>query len=511
MEAGGRIELPNTGFAVPCITTLLPSRRKAANIPFDLPYINWQLAEVQRALAIGFFIFAFAVYGASAGKLLSDPDTAWHMAAGELIIREGSVPEHDPWSFSAGTYKWFNISWLWDVLAAFIHRLDSARDNFYYPALFAALLNATAVSLVAFRAARKSGIIATVIVTALGVVILSSTLPARPQSATFALLSLFMLILETGRGAFAMPPLMVLWANCHGGFLAGFSALGAFFIQKPSLKSAAVIAACLAATLFNPYGAELLEGAARSASDVVNANVEEWKRFALEKQNIIPALYFLLFLFLLPVVARAEKWGVTFLALFWMAASLLHMRNLPIFVIISAPMLASALHKTLAFSARVYGKEAEYRADFDKIGAKPFALALAVLLAFFASGAIKGFYDLKYPRKALEYLKQEKCSYRLFNYYNTGGYIVYSYGDGIRHFIDGRAATAFPPEVIEDYFKFHNLEPGWKDIPGRYHADALILPQNSRQAEYFGKKPEWKTALLDREFTLLVKKISPCQ
>lgn len=25
MEAGGRIELPNTGFAVPCITTLLPS------------------------------------------------------------------------------------------------------------------------------------------------------------------------------------------------------------------------------------------------------------------------------------------------------------------------------------------------------------------------------------------------------------------------------------------------------------------------------------------------------
>ena len=52
--------------------------------------------------------------------LLGHYDLGWHLAAGDLIRDRGSIPFHDPWSFTAGDKQWFNLSWLWDVVASVI-------------------------------------------------------------------------------------------------------------------------------------------------------------------------------------------------------------------------------------------------------------------------------------------------------------------------------------------------------------------------------------------------------
>ena len=62
--------------------------------------------------------FACLFYLTNAPLLLAHYDLGWHLAAGDLIRDQGNIPFHDPWSFTSGGRQWFNLSWLWDVLAS---------------------------------------------------------------------------------------------------------------------------------------------------------------------------------------------------------------------------------------------------------------------------------------------------------------------------------------------------------------------------------------------------------
>ena len=62
--------------------------------------------------------FACVYYVANAPVLLGHYDLGWHLAAGDLIRDRGNIPFQDPWSFTLGDKQWYNLSWLWDVIAS---------------------------------------------------------------------------------------------------------------------------------------------------------------------------------------------------------------------------------------------------------------------------------------------------------------------------------------------------------------------------------------------------------
>src|SRR6201991_5117949 len=62
--------------------------------------------------------FASVYYLSNASLLLGHYDLGWHLAAGDLIRDRGSVPFQDPWSFTLADKQWYNLSWLWDVMAS---------------------------------------------------------------------------------------------------------------------------------------------------------------------------------------------------------------------------------------------------------------------------------------------------------------------------------------------------------------------------------------------------------
>src|SRR3954451_1834989 len=76
--------------------------------------------------ALGTYAFLIALlsvfYLSNASLVLSHYDLGWHLAAGELIRNEARIPIQDPWSFTLGTKQWFNLSWLWDVVASTIFK-----------------------------------------------------------------------------------------------------------------------------------------------------------------------------------------------------------------------------------------------------------------------------------------------------------------------------------------------------------------------------------------------------
>ena len=64
--------------------------------------------------------FACVYYVSNAPILLGHYDLGWHLAAGDLIRDRGNIPFQDPWSFTSEGRQWFNLSWLWDVIASVI-------------------------------------------------------------------------------------------------------------------------------------------------------------------------------------------------------------------------------------------------------------------------------------------------------------------------------------------------------------------------------------------------------
>src|SRR5215510_4385213 len=71
-------------------------------------------------LGIYVFLISFACvyYLSNASLLLGHYDLGWHLAAGDLIRDRGNIPFQDPWSFTLGDKQWYNLSWLWDVIAS---------------------------------------------------------------------------------------------------------------------------------------------------------------------------------------------------------------------------------------------------------------------------------------------------------------------------------------------------------------------------------------------------------
>src|SRR5581483_8031080 len=64
--------------------------------------------------------FLCAYYLLNVPLMLDHYDLGWHLAAGDLIRSQGSIPVQDPWSFTHGDKQWFNLSWLWDVIASVV-------------------------------------------------------------------------------------------------------------------------------------------------------------------------------------------------------------------------------------------------------------------------------------------------------------------------------------------------------------------------------------------------------
>jgi hypothetical protein len=86
------------------------------------------------------FFWGFCFFYFNARYLFHDYDTAWHIAAGDLIRELRHLPKTNNWSFSASDTIWYNISWLWDVIISLIAQYFGLESLYYFNALFYALI-----------------------------------------------------------------------------------------------------------------------------------------------------------------------------------------------------------------------------------------------------------------------------------------------------------------------------------------------------------------------------------
>src|SRR5229473_3295291 len=198
----------------------------------------------------------------------TDPDLWGHIRFGQAFIANRHLIDRDPYSYSAAGHLWRDHEWLAEVVMAAVYNAAGVVGLKLWKFVFTAITVLFIADSEAETDAPPSIQLSVLVVASVGLILQTQF---RPQMFTLVCLSALIALLardnyRRGRTIWLAVPLMALWANAHGGFVAGILTLALYTGVAALCDLAAgdglhhaiqlslVTLAATAATLFNPYG-----------------------------------------------------------------------------------------------------------------------------------------------------------------------------------------------------------------------------------------------------------------
>jgi hypothetical protein len=465
------------------------------------------------------FVISFACmfYLANAPLLLAHFDLGWHLAAGDLIRDQGRIPFHDPWSFTSAGRQWFNLSWLWDVLASILFQ----HTNFSGLTLFAIACGAVIAGYLASVCLSSGASPIAVGISVFAACLLYPAFAAAYPNIYLAVspnisTMLFSVIfygecLKRTRRVFLLPAVMVLWANLHGGFLLGLIIVGIFCGVALLRRDRAnlriygfVLAGCFVATFINPLGWHIYQGLATVLGHFSQAYITEWwpyyRNIALPG-SIPGVIYMLMFVAfevryrgLRPLEPRLLSWLFLFLGLY-------QFRYMSFFFLFSTVPLALHLDRLLPKQPN----DSRVQRSFLAAG---IVAACALPLVYLHVEPALALPQLLSERD-VSYLQTHFPRARLLNHWNYGGLLIFRTRGAIPVFVDGRASTAYPDALLRDYFKLVQSEfdeTAWDTVLEKYHIDTVLwVKAHEALRRFLVGKRGWKEAYAGSYASIYVK------
>ena len=238
---------------------------------------------------------------------LTEPDFGWHLRTGLDVLQNGlPLPSADPYSHTMPDWPWVEHAWMTDVLVAGIYSAFGALGVI----LFFAVVTISAWLLGA--AVASASVVFRWLACALSLWVALPYLGARTQLITLLGLAVLSLLLKRWRDGSAsvrwwIPPFFLVWANLHGGFVAGLLLLSLVigttaivrwlsdrqilssgrldeplfsWMEVKWLTAIMAISACI--TLLNPYGWRLYVEIVDSLSNrFMLETLQEWQPLSM--------------------------------------------------------------------------------------------------------------------------------------------------------------------------------------------------------------------------------------
>jgi len=478
---------------------------------------------------IGFLIVFIACFTDSGSFLLGDGDTGYHIRAGEIILKDLAVPRHDPFSFITPPLPWTAHEWLSEVVMAIVHNALGLPGIVF---LFALLLATTYWLL--FRWIRSSGTNILVVLLILILVLLSSRIHwhARPHVFSLFLVVLLYQILilhqeDRGNYLYVIPPIMLLWVNLHGGFIAGFLFMGIFlsgyflgflarkgeerpvFANKGKQLSMVCAVSVLAACV-NPFGVHAFLFPFRLVSETyLMDHVQEF--LSPNFHGFAPYRYLLLFLIGILGISKTRLANTELvLVLVFTSMSLYSARYIPLCAIVYAPILSK--HGDILiqeYKGRCSRLLKERSGVYGKIdaSAKGYAIPLVVLvvIAGLAAGKIPvRFTEKMAPTAAIDFLRTNPVQGNMFNNDEIGDHVIYGLYPRYKVFIDGRLDMYGEP-IVKEYFKVVHIEQGWKDVLEKYDINYIFFYTDSVLVRHLLTDAGWRGIYTDNVASILLR------
>lgn len=522
-------------------------------------------------------LIVFAVLAINSIQPLKDPDLFWHIKTGELIYQERSLPAKDPFSLMEtpmDSRSKFILTgyWLSQLIFYFVHSLLGFpgiaflrvviflliiyllyRQGISYdlneffmvmgflsllylayfpyntealerPQIFSFLFTVILIYLLERYRVRNSGQTLTA---------LENNPPSPPLRA--------MAFTKGGKGGlYAIPIMMLFWANMHGGFILSDVILGIYLISegikllfrlkgampKKRFKHFIFIASIsMVFSLINPNtyypflefirlkGSHVAAGTSEFLSPY-KLYMETWDRASL--------FYFitLIFYWTIFVIGNFKKrwFDLTdiLLLIFLSSISILHLRFIPflffggfIFFTKSLSYLLPAIRYPLPAN--------RYRliAIFMRYGIIAFFIFSLIPLG---SATIKWSWPPKwvggwFPEEATRFIliNKNKLKGPMYNPYEWGGYLIWRLYPEYKVFIDGRVLNeSNVMKAAKVTFTF----PGWESILDEYGINLIITPvvhpldgTIMSLPEAIIKKDEWRLIFLRENSALYIKDV----
>lgn len=504
---------------------------------------------------IVFFFLILIIYSS---REISDLDLWLHLKTGEVIVAQKTVPAADIFSFAIQGKPWINHEWLFQVLAYLSYATGSSDG-------LIAMQNAViiAVFLVLFFCGRnEKNYLFLFVVLYLTLLATAYRFTIRPDIFSLLFLALYLALLkrfaeEKSRLIWSLPVLQAIWINMHG-----FSFLGPLLVLlllagevakkilplPPALKETrrldkgqlrqllAVFGLILTAHLCNPQG---IQGAAyplsvlgqlagkgkivfqyivELARPITLKTVTDIRSFLFYKAMILGALF--------TFRINARRLDISSLGIWicFLLLSFLAIRNIAYFCIVSAFVALDnvgtafrngktlplqnlprnikiiAYYASIVFLLFYAGKGARQYLESANFNFDTYEL----------KSALWGTSELRFPKKAVDFLLRHDFPGRIFNDFNSGAYLVGRVFPRRQVFIDGRTEL-YGPDFFENYVAVgEGRKKNLDETLARYDIQGFFLttPQNDLHmglVKYLWQHPQWKIVYFD-EFALIFLK-----
>ncbi len=482
-------------------------------------------------------VFAAAV-GMGPRMMNVDGDLGRHLTIGRYILDHFSIPTRDLFSHTLLGQPLTPHEWLAQVAFAAMDRLMGLDGV----VLLVSLLIAFTFWQVFRRSlARSRHALFSVGFTVLAMAASSLHWLTRPHVFTFLLLALWIDALDRLRCGrlrewWRLPVMMLLWVNLHGAFIAGFVTwliygLGLFWdaYWKRSLAGMAggyikyyLLGGLtsLLVTLLNPVGIGLW---ATSVGYIGNrylvSHTAEYLPPDFHSPSTWPFLMMLILLMAgLGLSARKVSAEKLFLSIAWAGMALYSVRNVPLFAILTAPILAEIWSEWLeeqdqafvlvfrwdALEQRLYNIETSLKGMLWP--GLMTVCAGAVMLGGAKAGIIPSqnvFDPQVFPVSAVDCFQLHPPAGNGFNYFPWGGYLLYRLWPVEKVFIDGQT-DFYGENLTRQYEQVITLSDGWEDVLRQYDIRWVMMPPEEPLSRQLMTMPDWQVVYRDSEAVILV-------
>ena len=460
---------------------------------------------------------------------LADPDIWWHMRVGQWILERHSFPHQGLFSSVGATHTWVAYSWGFDVIVAALNTLLGLKGI----TVFALISQVTTVLALFLVLRTLSGsfwwawLLSALAVWAMD---LNRVNVARPVVFSILFFTIELALIFWAQEArnvkylYWLPLLFLVWANFHIQFVYGFLPPGLFaavttarrwFAQRWTSGEAhadddgpirpltlwAIFAACLIATLVNPYTVGLYRVISELTRDTLVYSVVLEDR-ALSFRTIANYIQLLLVAGAFFALGR-RKLDLYKLALL-IVTSLVSFRSIrdAWFVCITAAAI-------IAWSAR--RSEAHVGAPALGISALQLGRVLAgAVLVIGLSAVDNGFGNRavfqmvhdSYPVDAVKFIQEHHLPGPIYNNFNWGGFLIGNLPD-YPVSIDGRTNLYGDDALRQAFGTLMALR--WSEDQALNRANLVLLPTTVPLSRVLERSPQFRVVYADQLAMVFVR------
>lgn len=478
-----------------------------------------------------------------AWRFLLDSDTGWHIRTGELIAATGRVPREDPFSHTLPGAPWFAWEWLADLGMARVH--GAAGLGGVVVGSLIVLLLAYALLQVLMRQWGADPVVAT------GLTILAALCSivhwlARPHLFSILMMVVWLWMVESyrrrgSRWIYAIPALILLWANLHGAFVITLPLLLIYAIgewgeqlwrgerQWRRLLPYFVAAGGSAlAALGTPFGWGLYRHLWKYLrDDELLRSIQEFQ--SPDFHTLDGKLIEILLLLGAGAVALALRRGRLVelgLYLLWSHLTLQSQRHVTLAAVTLTPIIAEqatwAAREAVQRWSSSAGKGGRlfrallgwYRGilsiDRQLTGALVLVIVLAGLVGVAAAGwagnlRSSRFSPDQFPVEAASVLLRESLPDKGYAHDQFGGYLIYRLYPRYRVFVDGRSDFYRQGTVLADMQKVAGVSPEWATKLDQYGIQWLLLRRDEPLSLMARLSGDWVLLHEDRVAQILIR------